>query len=158
MDGRYRVQVRTQVAADFTPVDWPETKLAPWLIDFVTPASLPTSFTSTSLGVLTGDVSDAAIAAAVLSAVDPAVVVERAKALMADEEWQLALHVLDLVAGAAGDDPLLVEARTLKGDCAAALGKACPTFVSRSIYKGAAMLHHAGLRRASEAPDGPGAL
>ena len=99
-----------------------------------------------------------AAAAAVLSAVDPAVVVERAKALMADDEWQLALHVLDLVAGAAGDDPILLEARTLKGDCAAALGKACPTFVSRSIYKGAAMLHRAGLRRASEAPDGPGGL
>ena len=99
-----------------------------------------------------------AAAAAVLSAVDPAVVVERAKALMADEEWQLALHVLDLVAGAAGDDSVLMEARTLKGDCAEALGKACPTFVSRSIYKGAAMLHRAGLRRASEAPDGPGAL
>ena len=99
-----------------------------------------------------------AAAAAVLSAVDPAAVVERAKALMADEEWQLALHVLDLVAGAPGDDPVLAEARTLKADCAEALAKACPTFVSRSIYKGAAMLHRAGLRRASEAPEGPGAL
>lgn len=97
-----------------------------------------------------------AAAAAVLSAVDPVVVVERAKALMAEGEWQLALHVLDLVAGAPGDDPLLFEARTLKGDCAAALAQTCPTFVSRSIYKGAAMLHRAGLRRASEAPDGPG--
>ncbi len=32
VDGRYRVQVRTQVAPDFTPVDWPETKLADWLL------------------------------------------------------------------------------------------------------------------------------
>ncbi|MBK5933855.1 Xaa-Pro aminopeptidase [Rhodovulum imhoffii] len=33
IDGRYRVQVRTQVdPGHFTPVDWPETKLSDWLI------------------------------------------------------------------------------------------------------------------------------
>lgn len=31
VDGRYRVQVRDQVADVFTPVDWPETELADWL-------------------------------------------------------------------------------------------------------------------------------
>ncbi len=31
VDGRYRVQVRAQVAEEFTPVDWPEVKLGPWL-------------------------------------------------------------------------------------------------------------------------------
>ena len=31
IDGRYRVQVRSQVAAEFTPVHWPETQLADWL-------------------------------------------------------------------------------------------------------------------------------
>lgn len=32
VDGRYRVQVKTQVdTAHFTPVDWPETKLGDWL-------------------------------------------------------------------------------------------------------------------------------
>ena len=32
VDGRYRVQVRAQVATDhFTPVNWPETKLTDWL-------------------------------------------------------------------------------------------------------------------------------
>ena len=31
VDGRYRLQVRAQVADVFTPVDWPEVKLAPWL-------------------------------------------------------------------------------------------------------------------------------
>jgi len=31
IDGRYRVQVRTQVASDFTPVHWPEEQLADWL-------------------------------------------------------------------------------------------------------------------------------
>ena len=33
VDGRYRVQVRTEVASDFTPVNWPETQLADWVID-----------------------------------------------------------------------------------------------------------------------------
>ena len=33
IDGRYRVQVRAQVADVFTPVHWPEVKLADWLID-----------------------------------------------------------------------------------------------------------------------------
>jgi Xaa-Pro aminopeptidase len=31
VDGRYRVQVRAQVADVFTPVNWPEVKLADWL-------------------------------------------------------------------------------------------------------------------------------
>ncbi|TNC73826.1 aminopeptidase P family protein [Rubellimicrobium roseum] len=33
VDGRYRVQVRSQVAPDFTPVNWPEVKLADWLLE-----------------------------------------------------------------------------------------------------------------------------
>jgi Xaa-Pro aminopeptidase len=33
VDGRYRVQVKTQVAPEFTPVNWPETKLGPWLAE-----------------------------------------------------------------------------------------------------------------------------
>ena len=33
IDGRYRVQVRAQVADVFTPVHWPEIKLADWLIE-----------------------------------------------------------------------------------------------------------------------------
>ena len=32
IDGRYRVQVRAQVAEDFTPVNWPENQLSDWLI------------------------------------------------------------------------------------------------------------------------------
>ncbi|AVO39620.1 aminopeptidase P family protein [Pukyongiella litopenaei] len=31
VDGRYRTQVKAQVARDFTPVNWPETDLAEWL-------------------------------------------------------------------------------------------------------------------------------
>lgn len=33
VDGRYRVQVRQQANAVFTPVDWPEVHLADWLIE-----------------------------------------------------------------------------------------------------------------------------
>ncbi len=33
VDGRYRVQVRAQTADDFTPVNWPETKLGDWLVE-----------------------------------------------------------------------------------------------------------------------------
>jgi Xaa-Pro aminopeptidase len=33
VDGRYRVQVHAEVAPDFTPVGWPETKLADWLLE-----------------------------------------------------------------------------------------------------------------------------
>ncbi|MEL7091868.1 MAG: aminopeptidase P family protein [Pseudomonadota bacterium] len=31
VDGRYRTQVKSQVAADFTPVPWPETSMADWV-------------------------------------------------------------------------------------------------------------------------------
>ncbi len=31
VDGRYRTQVKSQVAADFTPVPWPDTRPGPWL-------------------------------------------------------------------------------------------------------------------------------
>ena len=33
VDGRYRTQVKAQVAAEFTPVPWPETSLAGWLME-----------------------------------------------------------------------------------------------------------------------------
>lgn len=33
IDGRYRVQVQSQVADDFTPVHWPETQLSDWLAE-----------------------------------------------------------------------------------------------------------------------------
>ena len=33
IDGRYRLQVRQQVANVYTPVHWPETRLSDWLID-----------------------------------------------------------------------------------------------------------------------------
>ncbi|WP_226622492.1 aminopeptidase P family protein [Alloyangia pacifica] len=33
VDGRYRVQVKAQVAPEFTPVDWPEVGLAEWIAE-----------------------------------------------------------------------------------------------------------------------------
>ena len=36
IDGRYRLQVRQQVADEYTPVHWPETRLSDWLIDNMT--------------------------------------------------------------------------------------------------------------------------
>lgn len=33
IDGRYRTQVKSQVASQYTPVAWPETSLADWLIE-----------------------------------------------------------------------------------------------------------------------------
>jgi Xaa-Pro aminopeptidase len=33
IDGRYRTQVKSQVASEFTPVPWPEVSLAEWLIE-----------------------------------------------------------------------------------------------------------------------------
>jgi Xaa-Pro aminopeptidase len=33
VDGRYRTQVKAQVATDFTPVPWPEVKPGPWLVE-----------------------------------------------------------------------------------------------------------------------------
>lgn len=37
VDGRYRVQVRAQVADVFTPVDWPEVSLGDWMSEHVAP-------------------------------------------------------------------------------------------------------------------------
>ncbi len=38
-DGRYRVQAKAQVAAEITPVNWPETKPGPWLAEQLTSGS-----------------------------------------------------------------------------------------------------------------------
>ncbi len=99
-----------------------------------------------------------AAAAAIASAVDPERVVARARELHEAGEHQLALHVIDVVALAPGDDPILLEARALKGEAALKLAKASSTLVSRNLYFGAAALHGAGLRRTSEAPMGPSVL
>ena len=53
-------------------------------------------------------------------------------------EHQLGLHVVDLLAMAAGDDPAVVEARDLKAQLAAALADESPTYMSTNYYRAVA--------------------
>ncbi|MCP5265893.1 MAG: MBL fold metallo-hydrolase [Burkholderiaceae bacterium] len=99
-----------------------------------------------------------AAATAILAAVDPARVIAAARAHAESGEHQLALHVIDLLAMAPGNDPLLAEARELKAACCDALSRQTAPFVSRSLYRGSARLLRAGKRGWSEAPDGLDAL
>lgn len=89
-------------------------------------------------------VAPAEAAAAVLSAVDPATVIARARELADAGDEQLALHVIDLVALAPGDDALVVEARTLKAELCRARAKAVEPFVSKSCYRSSAWLLEQG--------------
>ena len=93
-------------------------------------------------------------AAAVLSAVDPQRVLARARELAEAGELQLALHVIDLVALAPGDDPVVDEARRAKAEWCDALTGATAPFVSRSLYEGSARLLRNGRTRWSQAPQG----
>ena len=80
-------------------------------------------------------------AAAVLSAItDARAVVERARGLAAAGDIQLALHVIDLLALAAGDDPDVVEARALKAELCRIRAKEVDPFVSKSCYRSSAGL------------------
>ncbi len=94
------------------------------------------------------------VGAAVLDAVDPERVLERARALISEGDDRLALHVLDLVALAPGDAPVIEEARRLKAQCCDRLAGECTIFVSRSLYRGSARLLRSGRTRWSQAPDG----
>jgi uncharacterized sulfatase len=95
-----------------------------------------------------------AVAGAMLSAVDPQRVVARARELADTGELQLALHVVDLVALAPGDDPVVDEARRAKAEWCDALARRTAPFVSRSLYKGSARLLRNGHTRWSQAPQG----
>ncbi|MBC8363610.1 MAG: MBL fold metallo-hydrolase [Actinobacteria bacterium] len=84
-------------------------------------------------------------AAAVRSAlVDPGAVLERVRGLAASGETQLALHVVDLLAMAGGDDPFVVAARELKAElCRTRAGEVAP-YVSRAAYRSSARLLDGG--------------
>ncbi len=94
-------------------------------------------------------------ASAVLDAVDPNVVLAKARAHFDAGDYQLALHVIDLVALAPGDSDVIVAARLLKADCCDRLAQQTEPFVSRSLYTGSALLLRAGKRRWSQSPQGP---
>jgi alkyl sulfatase BDS1-like metallo-beta-lactamase superfamily hydrolase len=80
-------------------------------------------------------------AEAVLSAIaDPQVVLDRARQLGDRGDTQLALHVIDLLALADGDDPAVVEARAFKAELCRIRSKEIDPFVSKSCYRSSAGL------------------
>ena len=83
--------------------------------------------------------SDAA--SAVLSAItDPIAVIKKAEELRDGGEIQLALHVIDLIALAEGEDPVVIQARALKTELLRLRGKEVTAFVSKSLYESSARL------------------
>jgi alkyl sulfatase BDS1-like metallo-beta-lactamase superfamily hydrolase len=87
----------------------------------------------------------AAAASAVLSAlVDKAAVLARARELDASGETQLALHVIDLLALAPGDDPEVVEARQLKAELCRKRAREVDPYVSQACYRSSAALLERG--------------
>lgn len=96
-----------------------------------------------------------AAASAILDAIDPSVVLANARSHFDAGDYQLALHVIDLVALAPGDDDHLVAARDLKAACCDKLARQTEPFVSRSLYTSSAIMFRAGNRRWSESPLGP---
>lgn len=84
-------------------------------------------------------------ASAVLSAIgDPNTVLMKAEDLRDSGEIQLALHVIDVIALAEGDDPLIVRARELKSELLRLRGKEVTAFVSKSLYESSARLLDTG--------------
>ena len=82
-----------------------------------------------------------AAGAAVLSAIaDPEAVLVRARGLAESGETQLALHVVDVLALAPGDEPAVVAARELKAELCRELAKTARSFVSQSLYVSSARL------------------
>jgi uncharacterized sulfatase len=83
--------------------------------------------------------------AAVLSAItDRGAVLERARALAAQGQAQLALHVVDVLALAPGDDPDVVAARALKAQLCRTLAEGARSFVSQSLYVSSARIVEEG--------------
>ena len=83
--------------------------------------------------------SDAA--SAVLSAIaDRDAVIKKAEELRDGGEIQLALHVIDLIALAEGQDPVVIRARALKTELLRLRGKEVTAFVSKSLYESSARL------------------
>ncbi len=84
---------------------------------------------------------------------DPQTVLTKARSLAEAGKIQLALHVIDLLALAPGDDPAVVEARTMKAElCRTRAGDVAP-YVSKALYESSARLLEIGKRRWSERED-----
>ena len=89
--------------------------------------------------------AQAEAADAVLSAIgDPSAVVAKAEQLRDSGQVQLALHVIDLVALADGDGPVVVRAREVKAELCRLRAKEVTAFVSKSLYESSARLLDGG--------------
>ena len=76
-----------------------------------------------------------------LSAIaDRDAVLVRAQELAEAGETQLALHVVDVLALAPGDEAVVVAARELKSELCRELAKTARSFVSQSLYVSSARL------------------
>lgn len=82
---------------------------------------------------------------------DKAAVIDRVKALQAAGDIKLALHIVDLLALADGDDPFVIEARSLKAELCMVASKQTTAYVSQSLYRNGA----AELQRKNEASGSP---
>ena len=86
-----------------------------------------------------------AVAAALANAVtDKAAVIAQASQLVENGSLQLALHVIDLLATAAGDAPELAQARALKAQWLRLRSEQIPSYVSSSLYLGCAEMIETG--------------
>jgi len=75
---------------------------------------------------------------------DKSAVLDRVRELMEQGETQAALHVVDLLALAPGEDPFVVEARALKAElCRARAGEVKP-YVSKALFESAARRYAKG--------------
>jgi len=62
-------------------------------------------------------------------------VIAHARSLAKEGRWQLALHVIDLLATAEGDAPEIAEARSLKAEWLRERARQVPSYVSRNLYR-----------------------
>ena len=87
---------------------------------------------------------DAAAEARFHALAEPEKIIERAKALAAEGEFQLALHVVDLVAEGPASHVLVQEGRLLKAELCRFRAKEIRPYVSKALYRSSAELLETG--------------
>jgi uncharacterized sulfatase len=87
---------------------------------------------------------DAAAEARFHALAEPEKIIERAKALAAEGEFQLALHVVDLVAEGPASHGLVQEGRLLKAELCRFRAKEIRPYVSKALYRSSAELLETG--------------
>ena len=81
---------------------------------------------------------------AILSAIDPETTLARARELADEGQTQLALHVIDLVALAPGDEGLVGEAKALKAKLCSQRAREVDPYVSKALFWSSASLLRRG--------------